>query len=69
VEKFGMTQNVGTNDETVTGSKIFFSIFLTFQRETTILRGTLVENVKKSKINPQYSKIIKAFQTECSCIN
>jgi hypothetical protein len=46
-----MTQNVGNNDEGVTGS-IFFVICLTFVRDTTILRGTLVENVKKSKINP-----------------
>jgi hypothetical protein len=48
-----MTQNVGTNDEAVTGPKqIFFVIFLSFERDTTTLRGTLVENVKKSKINP-----------------
>jgi hypothetical protein len=43
-----MTQNVGTSDETVTGSKqIFFLIFFTFERDTTTYRGTLVENVKK----------------------
>jgi hypothetical protein len=49
-----MTQNFRTNDEAVTGSKCFFFIFTTFLRDTTILRGALVENVKKSKINPPY---------------
>jgi hypothetical protein len=44
------TQNVGTNDKAVTGSKqFFFFIFLTFERETTNYRGTLVEHVKKVK--------------------
>jgi hypothetical protein len=43
-----MTQNVRTNDEAVTGPKQFFVlIFLTFERDTTNYRGTLVENVKK----------------------
>jgi hypothetical protein len=32
-------------------------IFLTFGRDTTNYRGTLVENVKKSKINPPYCTI------------
>jgi hypothetical protein len=50
-----MTQNVGTNYEAVTGSKrIFFLIFLTFDRDTANYRGTLVENAKMSKINPPY---------------
>jgi hypothetical protein len=35
-------------------TKIFFAIFGTFGRYVTNLRGTLVENVKKSKINPLY---------------
>jgi hypothetical protein len=53
-----MTQNVGTNDKAVTGAKKFFwSFFLTFERNTTVLRGTLVENVKNSKINPPYSTV------------
>jgi hypothetical protein len=43
-----MTQKVMTNDEAVTGSKIFLAIFGTFGRYETNLRGTLVENVKKS---------------------
>jgi hypothetical protein len=50
-----MTQNVrGTNNVAVIGSKNIFVvvIFLTFERDPTILRGTRVENVKKSKINP-----------------
>jgi hypothetical protein len=34
--------------------KNFWVIFLTFERDTTNLRGILVENVKKSKINPTY---------------
>jgi hypothetical protein len=45
-----MTQTVGTNDEEVTGSKQLFFIFPTFFRYTTTLRGTLVENVNKVKI-------------------
>jgi hypothetical protein len=45
-----MTQNVGANDEAV-NEKIFFGHFPYSERDTTILRGTLVENVKKSKIN------------------
>jgi hypothetical protein len=32
----------------------FFAIFGTFGRYETNLRGTFVENVKKSKINPPY---------------
>jgi hypothetical protein len=32
----------------------FFFIFLHFERDTTNYRGTLVENVRKSKINPPY---------------
>jgi hypothetical protein len=48
-----MSQNVGYNDEAVTGSKQKLSkIFLAFERDSTSYRGTLVENVKKSKINP-----------------
>jgi hypothetical protein len=53
-----MTQKVVTNDEEVTGSnKIFFAIFGTFGRYVTNLRGTFVENVKKSKINPPYCTV------------
>jgi hypothetical protein len=37
------------------GQKIFFAIFGNFGRHVTNLRGTFVENVKKSKINPPYS--------------
>jgi hypothetical protein len=59
-----MIQNVGTNYEAVTGSKIF-SIFLTFGRDTTIYCGTFVEKEKKVKINPPYSTtmhlVIKLF--------
>jgi hypothetical protein len=44
-----MTQKVVTNDEAVTGSTFFFvAIFGTFGRYVTNLRGTFVENVKKS---------------------
>jgi hypothetical protein len=49
-----MTQNVRTSDEAVFGSKIFVVIILTFEKDTTNLKGTLVENVKKSKSNPPY---------------
>jgi hypothetical protein len=34
------------------GKKKFFFIFLTFGRDTTNYRGTLVENVKKVKHKP-----------------
>jgi hypothetical protein len=45
-----MTQKVVTNDEAVTGSKIFVvAIFGTFGKYITNLRGTFVENVKKSR--------------------
>jgi hypothetical protein len=48
-----MTQKVVTNDEAVTGSKIFFvAIFGTFGRYITNLRGTFVENVKKVENQP-----------------
>jgi hypothetical protein len=47
-----MTQKVVTNDEAVTGSKFFFAICGTFGRYITNLRGTFVEKVKNSKINP-----------------
>jgi hypothetical protein len=47
-----MTQNVGTNDEAVTWSKHFFVIFLTFDRDTTILGVMLVENAKNVKNQP-----------------
>jgi hypothetical protein len=44
-----MTQKVVTNDEEVTGSKKKFPpVFGTFGRYVTNLRGTFVENVKKS---------------------
>jgi hypothetical protein len=36
------------------GETLFFAIFGTFGRYVTNLRGTFVENVKKSKINPPY---------------
>jgi hypothetical protein len=49
-----MTQKVVTNDEAATGSTIFFAIFSIFGRYKTNLRGTFVENVKKSKISPAY---------------
>jgi hypothetical protein len=35
----------------VTGS-IFWGIFLTFERDKAYFRSTLVQNVRKSKINP-----------------
>jgi hypothetical protein len=49
-----MTQEVVTNDEAVTGSKKFCLLFSVLLEGTyvTNLRGTFVENVKKSKINP-----------------
>jgi hypothetical protein len=54
-----MTQNVvGTYYEGFTGSKqkkLF--IFLTFGIDTTNYRGTLVENIKKPKINPPYCTV------------
>jgi hypothetical protein len=54
-----MTQKVVTNDETVTGSKKFFvAIFDTFEVYVSNLRGTFVEIVKKSKINPPYCTYI-----------
>jgi hypothetical protein len=54
-----MAQNAGTNYEAVTGSKQnFFSIFLTFERDTTNYRGTLVENGKKSKTNPPLCTVV-----------
>jgi hypothetical protein len=41
-----------TDDEAVTvGVKLFLAIFGTFGSYVTNLRGTFVENVKKSKIN------------------
>jgi hypothetical protein len=44
-----MTLNVVTIDEGVTGSKPnFLKNFLTFERDATNYRGTLLENVKKS---------------------
>jgi hypothetical protein len=44
-----MSQKVVTNDEAVRGSKFcFVAIFGTFGGYVTILRGTFVENVKKS---------------------
>jgi hypothetical protein len=59
-----MTQNFVTNDESVTGSKLnFFSIFVTFERVTTKLRGTLVENVKKPKNGPPYSSARISFNS------
>jgi hypothetical protein len=54
-----MTQKVMTNDEEVTGSKIFFAIFGTFGRYVTKFRGTFVENVKKVQNQP-------TLRTECS---
>jgi hypothetical protein len=45
-------QNIRTNDEAVTGPNTFFANVPTFEREKTNLRGTSVEYVKKSKINP-----------------
>jgi H2-forming N5,N10-methylenetetrahydromethanopterin dehydrogenase-like enzyme len=41
------------------GPKIFFivAIFSTFGRYITNIRGTFVENVKKSKINPPYCTV------------
>jgi hypothetical protein len=49
-----MAQHGRSNYEAVTGSKLILFIFLTFGRDTTNYRGTLVENVKKSKFNPPY---------------
>jgi hypothetical protein len=45
-----MTHKDMTNDEAVSGSKT--SAFGTFIRHVTNLKGTFIENVKKSKINP-----------------
>jgi hypothetical protein len=36
-------------------TNFFFAIFGTFGRYVTNLRGTFVENVKKSKIYPPYT--------------
>jgi hypothetical protein len=48
-----MTQKFMTNDEEITGSKKFLkTIFGTFGRYVTNLRGTFVENVKKVKNQP-----------------
>jgi hypothetical protein len=52
-----MTQKDMTNDEEVTGSENWFAIFCTFGGYVTNLRGTFVENVKKSKINPPYCTV------------
>jgi hypothetical protein len=44
-----------SNDKAVIGGEIFVvAIFSTFGRYVTHLRGTFVENVNKSKINPPY---------------
>jgi hypothetical protein len=44
-----MTQKVVTNDEAVTGSNFFVvAIFGTFEMYVTNIRGTFVENLKKS---------------------
>jgi hypothetical protein len=43
-----MTQNVVTNDEAVTGSQHFIAIFGNIGSYETNLRGTFVDNVKKS---------------------
>jgi 2-keto-4-pentenoate hydratase/2-oxohepta-3-ene-1,7-dioic acid hydratase in catechol pathway len=37
------------NEAVIGLTKFFWLIFLTFERDATILRGTLVENVKKSQ--------------------
>jgi hypothetical protein len=53
-------------------TNFFFDIFPTFGGYVTNLRGTFVENVKKSKINPPYcathlvSKNVKKFVGEIS---
>jgi hypothetical protein len=47
-----MNRNVRTNDEAVTESKKLLVIYFTFGRDTTNLWGSLVENVKESKISP-----------------
>jgi hypothetical protein len=54
-----MASKVMANDEEVSKSKkIFLKFFFVFERDTTNLWGTLLENVKKSKINQPYSTII-----------
>jgi hypothetical protein len=48
-----MTQNAVTNYEEVTwlNKNLFFAVF---HRSTSNLRGTLVENINKSKMGPLY---------------
>jgi hypothetical protein len=47
------------------GQKFFVvAIFGTFERYVTNLRGTFVENVKKSKINPPYTVQYSTIVTE-----
>jgi hypothetical protein len=54
-------------DEAVTGSKqIFFFIFFTVERDTTDYRGTIIENVKKSKFNPPYYAVQKQRTFQCT---
>jgi hypothetical protein len=65
-----MTQNVGTNDEAVTGSKQFFFIFLTFERDTTNYRGTLVESVKKIQQSTHPTvQYIQSYIILCTVLN
>jgi hypothetical protein len=58
-----MTQKVVTNDEEVTVSKKCFDIFSTFGRYVKNLRGTFVDNVKKS---PKSTHPIKQYSIYCS---
>jgi hypothetical protein len=56
-----MTLKVMTNDEAVTGPDNFVSIFGTFGRYVTNLRGTFVENVKKVQNQPTLLLILTVF--------
>jgi hypothetical protein len=57
-----MAKNLMTNDDAVTRSKRFIAIFGTFERFVTNLRGTFVEKVKKSIINPPYCRSVVGSQ-------
>jgi hypothetical protein len=64
-----MAQKVVTNDEAVTGSKIFvLPIFGTFGRYITNLRGTFVENVKKVENQPTLLHIVNCIYTSGTSI-
>jgi hypothetical protein len=49
-----MTKMAGPTVKQSKGQNNFNFIFPAFERDKTVLRGTLVENVEKSKLNQPY---------------